>query len=420
MYDWANSAFMTTVVAAVFPIYFSRVAAAELEPVEATARFALATTIALSIVAVISPLLGALADHAGVKKRLLGTFMGLGAFATACMYFIQRGDVLLASVLFILGNIGATGSFVFYDSLLPHIADQREIDRVSTAGYALGYIGGGVLLLVNLAWIQMPERFGIADAGLATRLSFLSVAVWWLGFSIPLFRRVPEPRRGFESTELAGASPLRGALARLVNTLRELRTYRQAFLMMLAFLVYNDGIGTIIRMATTYGTEIGIPQGALITALVLVQFVGIPFAFVFGQLAGRIGAKRAIYLALTVYTGISVLGYFMRTAVHFYALAILVGMVQGGSQALSRSMFASMIPRHKSSEFFGFFGIFEKFAGIAGPAVFVFTIWATGSSRSAILSVIVFFVAGGILLTFVDVDRGRRTARDAERDVQLI
>ncbi len=420
MYDWANSAFMTTIVAAVFPIYFSRVAAGDLQPAEATGRFALATTVALSIVAVLSPFLGALADCSGSKKRLLGAFMGLGVLATACMFFIRQGDMLLALVLFILGNIGATGSFVFYDSLLPHIAAPKEIDRVSTAGYALGYVGGGLLLLVNLAWIQVPELFGIAGAGLAMRLSFLSVAVWWLGFSIPLFRRVPEPRRGLEADEEIGVRAMRAALTRLAETLRELRTYRQAFLMLMAFLVYNDGIGTIIRMATTYGTEIGIPQGALITALVLVQFVGIPFAFLFGQIASRVGPKRSIFLALVVYTGVSVLGYFMQTAAHFYALAILVGMVQGGSQALSRSMFAGMIPRHRSSEFFGFFGVFEKFGGIAGPAIFALTIWATGSSRNAILSVIFFFVAGGILLWFVDVEDGQKVARAAEQDVHYL
>ena len=346
--------------------------------------------------------------------------MGLGVLATACMFFIRQGDMLLALVLFILGNIGATGSFVFYDSLLPHIAAPKEIDRVSTAGYALGYVGGGLLLLVNLAWIQVPELFGIAGAGLAMRLSFLSVAVWWLGFSIPLFRRVPEPRRGLEADEEIGVRAMRAALTRLAETLRELRTYRQAFLMLMAFLVYNDGIGTIIRMATTYGTEIGIPQGALITALVLVQFVGIPFAFLFGQIASRVGPKRSIFLALVVYTGVSVLGYFMQTAAHFYALAILVGMVQGGSQALSRSMFAGMIPRHRSSEFFGFFGVFEKFGGIAGPAVFALTFWATGSSRNAILSVIFFFVAGGILLWFVDVEDGQKVARAAEQDVHYL
>ena len=418
MYDWANSAFMTTIVAAVFPIYFHTVAGANLDPAEASFRFAAATTIALAVVAVLSPILGAVADFSGIKKKMLALFLGLGVIATACMFFIEQGDWQLGAGLFILGNIGAAGSFVFYDSLLPHIAIHREIDRVSTAGYALGYLGGGLLLAINLAWIQRPESFGIEGQGFATRLSFLSVALWWLGFSIPLFRKVAEPARRLKADEQIGGTPFRAAFVRLGETLREIRGYKQAFLMMLAFLVYNDGIGTIIRMATTYGTEIGLAQESLITALLLVQFVGIPFTFAFGQCATRIGAKRAIFVALSVYMGISIFSYYITTALEFYILALLVGMVQGGSQALSRSMFASMIPRYKSSEFFGFFGVFEKFAGIAGPAVFAFVIWTTGSSRNAILSVIVFFIVGAALLARVDVEEGQRVARQAEARVR--
>ena len=417
MYDWANSAFVTTIVAAVFPIYFNSVAGANLDPDVAAFRFAAVTTIALAVVAVLAPILGAVADFAGIKKKMLGSFLCLGVMATACMFFIEQGDWQLGAGLFILGNIGAAGSFVFYDSLLPHIASRQEMDRVSTAGYALGYLGGGLLLAINLAWIQRPELFGIEGQGLATRLSFLSVALWWLGFSIPLFRKVAEPVRKIEADEQIRGKPFRAAFVRLGETLREIRGYKQAFLMMLAFLVYNDGIGTIIRMATTFGTEIGLPQESLITALLLAQFVGIPFAFLFGQVAVRIGARRAILTALSVYMGISVFSYYITTAGEFYFLALLVGMVQGGAQALSRSLFASMIPRHKSSEFFGFFGVFEKFAGIAGPAVFAFMILATGSSRSAILSIIVFFIVGAALLATVDVEEGQRVAREADARV---
>ena len=418
MYDWANSAFMVTIVTAVFPIYFSSVAAADLEPATASFRFAVTTTVALTFVAVLAPVLGALADFAGIKKKMLGACVGLGVVATACMYFIQQGDWVLAALLFAFANIGVTSSLVFADSLLPHIASPGELDRVSTAGYALGYLGGGLLLVVNLAWIQQPEAFGLSGAALASRLSFVSVAIWWLGFSIPLFRKVPEPARTLEADERAGQSAIRASFVRLGETLRELRGYRQAFVMLLAFLVYNDGIGTIIRMATTFGTEIGLEQGDLITAVVLVQFVGVPFAFVFGQLAARIGAKHAIFLSLVVYTVISVLAYGMTTATEFYALALLVGMVQGGSQALSRSLFASMVPRHKSAEFFGFFGVFEKFAGIVGPGVFALMIALTGSSRGAILSLITFFVVGGLLLSRVDVEEGQAAARRAEADLR--
>jgi MFS transporter, UMF1 family len=335
----------------------------------------------------------------------------------AGMFFIYRGDWILASVLFILANIGAGGSFVFYDALLPHIARDDEIDRVSTAGYALGYLGGGALLALNLAWIQKPTWFGLpsvqdlsAQGTLATRLAFLSVAVWWLVFSIPLFRRVPEPAAagGLTSDGARRVLPIRAAVDRLIETGRALRRYRQAFLLLLAFLVYNDGIGTIMRMASIYGTEIGIDRGVMIASILLVQFVGIPFAFLFGMLAGRIGAKRSIALGLAGYTGICIFGYFMSTGTHFLVLAILVGVVQGGTQALSRSLFASLIPRDKSGEFFGFFGVAEKFAGILGPATFGVINHLSGSSRGAILSIIAFFVIGGLLLTLVDIAAGKR------------
>jgi UMF1 family MFS transporter len=321
--------------------------------------------------------------------------------------------------------VGVAGSYVFYEALLPHIAAPGEIDRVSAAGYAVGYLGGGMLLALNLAWIQMPALFGLpsgdgmteSEATLPARLAFLSVAVWWALFSIPLFRKVPEPPLRIEPDERPGESPVRAAFVRLGETFRELRSYRQAFLMLLAFLIYNDGIQTIIKMATAYGTEIGIGQSALIGAILLVQFVGIPCTFLFGTVAGRIGAKRALFLGLLAYTVISILGYYMTTAAHFYILAGLVGVVQGGTQALSRSLFASMIPQHKSGEFFGFFSIFEKFAGIFGPLIFAGTIAVTGSSRNAILSVIGFFAVGAALLALVKVEEGQRAAREVEAEL---
>jgi UMF1 family MFS transporter len=421
MYDWANSAFQTTIIAAVFPIYFHRVAAAGLAPAEATSRFAWATTIAILIVAIIAPLLGAVADYAAIKKRLLAVFLAIGVIATGAMYWIEKGDWLFALVLFVIGNVGVAGSIVFYDSLLPHLVGPSDLDRVSSAGYALGYIGGGVLLAVNLAMIQKPGLFGIPDAGVATRLSLASVAVWWLVFSIPLFRRVPEPPRRIERDETPGMNPVLTGGRRLVETFHELRKYRQAFLLLLAFLLYNDGIQTIVRMATTYGSELGIDESAMILALLITQFIGVPFAFLFGALADRIGAKRAIFGGLAIYAGITVLGYYMKNATQFLALAALVGMVQGGTQALSRSLFASMIPRHKSSEFFAFFGVFERYAGSLGPAVFAWVSAHSGTSRSAILSVIAFFVLGAAILTRVDVAAGRRAvAGDLGAGSQLV
>lgn len=417
LYDCANSAFMTTVVAAVFPIYFAQVAAADLDPPTATFRFSVATTIALAAITLLSPILGAIADFAGLKKRMLAVFHALGLAATVGMFFIERGDWMLALVLFGLGNVGIYGSLVFYDSLLPHVAREGEIDRISTAGYALGYWAGGILLAINLAWIQLPQSFGFPDAGMAVRVSFLSVAVWWALFAIPLYRRVAEPTRRLKTDELPTANPVSTGFRRLRATFVEIRSYRHAFFMLVAFLVYNDGINTIIRMATIFGTEIGIASQHLIGALLLVQFLGLPFSLLFGRMATRIGTKQAIYVSLVVYTMTSVLGYFMTSAAHFYALAILVGTVQGGSQALSRSLFATMIPPHKSSELFGFFSVAEKFSGIMGPAVFAFSVGVFGSSRYAVVAVIGFFVVGGVLLRFVDVEAGQRAAKDLERGV---
>jgi MFS transporter, UMF1 family len=417
MYDWANSAMVTTIVTAIFPIYFSSVAAADLPKAEATYRYALATTLALAFIAVLAPILGAIADHAGIKKRLLGVFLVIGATAVGLMFFIERGDWLFAAILFIIANIAVNGSYVFYDAFLPHIAEPDEMDRVSTAGYALGYVGGGLLLALNLAWIMKPGMFGLpsgpdltpSQTTLPTRLAFLSVAIWWAVFSIPLFRHVREP-----AATGSGRLSLSGAFKQLIATFKELGRFKQGLLMLVAFLIYNDGIGTIIRMATIYGEELNLDRTWLIASIMIVQFVGIPFAFLFGWLAKKIGAKHCIFIGLVVYAGISLLGYNMKTGRDFLMLAMLVGVVQGGTQALSRSLFASMIPRQKSAEFFGFFAVVEKFAGIFGPAVFAQVIAATGSSRAAILSIVLFFVVGGALLYFVDVEEGQRTARAAE------
>jgi len=411
MYDWANSVFMTTVLM-VFPLFLD-VAAGDLPRSVVSARFAWATAAAIVLVGLLGPVLGALADYQGSKKTMLGLFLGIGVVSTAAMGLIGRGDFVLALVLFVIGNVGVTSTLAFYNSLLPHVAAPDEVDRVSTAGFALGYLGGGILLALNLAVIQSPQRFGLADEAAAMRLSFVSAAVWWLVFSLPLFLRVPEPARRLEAGE-SGRNPLGVAFSRLKTTIGELRGHRDAVLLLLAFLIYNDAINTIIRMATRYGKELGIPTSALITAVVMVQFVGVPFAFAFGALAGRLGAKRSIFLALAVYVAITLAAFSMRTTGEFFLICFLVGTVMGGAQALSRSLFASMIPRHKAAEMFGFFGVFDRFGGAIGSSLFGFVVLATGSSRPAILGLIAFFVVGGLLLSRVDVARGQRAAREAE------
>jgi UMF1 family MFS transporter len=405
MYDWANSAFATTVMAAVLPVYYSQVAGAELPGNTATAYWGYTTAGALLITALLAPIMGAIADYSGVKKKLLLTFAALGIFATALLYFVTTGDWLMASLFFILGNIGFAMSEVFYNSLLPHVAGPEKIDQVSTKGYALGYLGGGILLGINVLMIEL-----MSDTLLATRLSFVTVSIWWAIFTIPILRNVREPK----VKEYIGPhmNPFTGGFKRISATFKELRSYRQLFLFLVAFWIYNDGIGTIIKMAAIYGAEIGIDQTALIGALLMTQFVGIPFSFAFGRLATYIGAKNSILLGLFVYTMISIGGYFMQTALQFWILAFLVGTVQGGTQALSRSLFGSMLPKSKTGEFYGFYGMSSKFAGIAGPLVFAIVSQLAGSSRLSIISLIVFFIVGGILLSRVDEKKGIEIAQE--------
>jgi len=422
MYDWALSSVQTTVMVAVFPIFYNQVAGAEVGGAKANQWLAISNGVAIAIVAVLSPILGAIADFAAAKKRMLAQWMAVGVIACAAMALIGRGDLMLASVLFILAAIGASAVTVFYDALLPHVAAHDEVDRVSSSAYAIGYLGGGALLAINLAMIQKPAWFGLAglDPTWPVRLSLASVAVWWVAFSIPFFRRVHEPARRLEADEDVDQSPVRVALQRLKETFHELRGYKQAFLMLIAFLIYNDGVSTVAKMATAYGTELGIGRGTLISAILIVQFVGIPATFLFGILAGRIGAKPSIFLGLLVYCGVSIFGYFMQTATHFYILAGMVGLVQGGTQALSRSLFSTLIPRYKSGQFFGFYSVFSKFAGIFAPFVFAGTIGATGSSRNAILAVILFFFTGAAILAFVKVEEGERAARAAEAAMHAV
>lgn len=654
MYDWANSAFVTTVMAAVLPVYYSQVAGATLpSEAAATALWSMGLSLSLFVVAIISPILGTISDIMRGKKRFLAIFVGIGIVATGLLVLVSTGDWLLASILFILGRIGFTSANVFYDALLPHVAKEEDQDVVSTRGYAMGYLGGGLLLAINIAMIFfMPEIFENA----AIRLSLLSVAIWWGVFSIPVLTRIPEP----PVAEIAakGVNVVRASFKQIAETMGDIQQYRELFKFLVAFLIYNDGIGTIIGVATIYGAELGFGTIELILALLLVQFVGIPFSLVFGRLptkaakgrpvfltfvllnmillplvawisqgalpaditgrkpapyettatsigegfypatasglvyagdwqdtvipaedlsggsfvetinnifgdphvdttyrrsaepdalvdvpfngqkvevtystgpdhgqwavlidgdplvedgevvvidannptvrygetvtftspqqgeqvlslvntgetgpviaiasvevlegirennlgiiialvvgtnlvalgiAALIGkplytaldkvfnidetldTKRSVILALIVYAEIAVWAFFIDSTVEFWFLAWMVAIVQGGSQALSRSLYAGMSPAAKSGEFFGLFGVMEKFSAILGPILFALAGTLLGSSRPAILSLIVFFIVGIILLSRVDVAEGRRRAR--EEDAALL
>jgi UMF1 family MFS transporter len=416
MYDWANSAFATTIMAAVLPTFYSLVAGANLKPNIASAYWGYTVSIAMLTGAILAPILGAIADHTGGRKRFMGFFAITGSIASALLVMVSTGDWLLASFFYILGNISFTGSIIFNDSLLPHIAGDR-IDTVSTQGYALGYLGGGILLTINLAMIMKPGLFGIPDTGAwGARLSFLTVGVWWAIFTIPVMLNVPEPPVTIVKGEYR--NPVAAGFQRLAKTFAEVRDFKETFKMLIAFWLYNDGIGTIIVMATVFGSEIGIAQTDLIGAILAVQFLGIPFTLLFGRIARRFSPKTGILISLVLYSGIAVGGYFIQNALHFWILAVLVAMVQGGSQALSRSLYGSMIPKSKTAEFFGFYDVSSKVSGILGPFVFALVAQFTGTSRLSIVSIVFFFISGGLMLLTVNHKRGMETAVRIEREIQ--
>jgi len=393
-YDVGNSAFATTIMAAIYPVYFREVAALGLAPSVSTAYWAYAASASLFLSAFLSPLLGALADVQGSKKRLLTLFTSVGVLSTGCMAFIGPGDWLPALLLMSFGTVGFTVSIVFYDALLPTLVPAARVDMVSSQGYALGYLGGGSLLAVNFLFVALlPGTLG-------ARLSFLSAALWWGGFTIPLLLHVEEPPVK-ESRVSTHEALLRGAL-RLRGTFRDIRSYRNLFLFLVAFWFYNDGIGTIIRMAAIYGSQLGISMNHLVGALLLTQFVAIPFSLAFGGLASRIGSKRSILIGLYFYLCLTIAGIFISRPWHFWALAVAVGMVQGGTQAISRSFFASMIPPGRNAEFFGFYDVSSKFSGILGPAIFGVVTHLAGSSSLAIAILSYTFILGIILLRKVD------------------
>ncbi len=412
LYDFGNSAFATTILAAVLPTYFSQVIYKGGS--SATAVWGIITTIAMLIVAVGSPILGAISDSANAKKKFWAFFMAVGCIATAFFFFPGPGDTLFLSVVFIIANIGFTGSLVFYDAFLPHIVSRDRMDKVSAAGYAWGYIGGGILLVVNMVMIMNPGSiFGEGDPGhLGIRLSFVSVSIWWILFSLPMFKHIHEPVLNEAPKRKAGAA-IKEGFHQLAVTLGHIRQHKELFKFLIAFFLYIDGVGTIIRMATVFASDpkLGLTNhladltGGMLDmtmvmalGLLITQIVAWPMSFVFGSIGQKKGAKNTIYICIVAYTIIAILGTFMFADWNFLVLAALVGTVQGGIQAMSRSLFAHMIPKEQSGEFFGFFGIFEKFASILGPLLMSLVALLTDNVRFSVLAVIPLFIAGGLLL----------------------
>ena len=397
LYDVGNSAFATTIMAVVLPIYFESVAGAGLAAGRPTAYWGYATTVAMLLSAVTAPVIGAMADARGRRRAWLGLFAFSGAALTGALAGVGAGAWPLALLIYVGARLAFANSVVMYDSLLPHVALPARRDGLSALGFACGYLGGGLLLAAQLQVIQHPDWFGIPEGTWPTRSVFLMTGVWWALFTLPLLRGVSE--RPVAGAPVVGVpAQLRAAFARLRRTYTELRRHRQVMTFLVAFWLYNDGIGTIMSMAAIFAAEIGLDRDRTIVALLLVQFLGFPFSIAFGGIAGRIGARNAIAIGLVGYTIVCVCAWFIRTDTHFFLLAIGVSLFQGGCQALSRSLFASMIPGERSSEFFGFYNVSSKFASLLGPVIVSTVALLTGDARDGIFALILLFLGGLVLL----------------------
>ncbi len=407
LYDWANSAFATTVMAGFFPLFFKEYWADPGNPNESTFYLGMANSIASIIIAALAPFLGAIADRGTAKKKLLFLFAFLGIIMTGGLWIVAQGHWQMAALFYVLAAMGFAGGNIFYDSLLPHIASGEKVDYTSSLGFALGYIGGGLLFLLNVIMFQKPELFGIPDGATAIKYSFLTVAVWWAVFSIPIALWVKEPKI-YEPVGIGKAIGL--GWKQLSDTLRDIRHLKVVGMFLFAYWLYIDGVDTIVKMAVDYGMSLGFPSDSLIKALLMVQFIAFPAALGYNWFASKIGTKKSVLIAIGGYSAVTFLGYFMAEEWHFYILAVLIGLFQGGIQALSRSLYTRIIPKKKSAEFFGFYNMLGKFAAVIGPALMgIITLW-TGNARYGILSILSLFILGAYFLMKVNIEEGKQMA----------
>ena len=411
LYDWANSAFATTVMAGFFPVFYSAITQ-EISTEDSQFWFNVTLAAASILIAASAPVLGAVADRGGSRKKLLAFFAGLGILMTAGLAWVHAGQWWVGLLLYGLGTVGFSGANVFYDSMLVDVAEENELDLVSALGYSMGYIGGGLLFLVNVLMVQKPEWFGLSGAAGAVKASFLSVSVWWAVFSVPILLWVEETPTEDQAPPLRAIAE---GLRQLADTLKEIRAFKVLVLFLVAYWIYIDGVNTVIKTAVFFGDRIlGLEQSALITALLLTQFVAFPAALAFGALGQRIGPKPAILIGIAVYLAALVYAWrFLHDEGDFYVLAVAIGLVQGGVQSLSRSLYARLVPPSKTAEFFGFFNMVGKFATIFGPLLIAFTpkLIPGATDRDGILSLTVLFLVGGFLLSRVRVEEGMEAAQ---------
>jgi UMF1 family MFS transporter len=398
-YDWANSAYVTTVIAGFFPIFFKEYFSTNVDVTVSTAQLGFANSISSLFIVLIAPLLGAIADVGGLKKRFLFLFAYLGILMSAALSFVAEGAWEAAVFIYALGNIGFMGSNIFYDSLLPTVAEEKKVDFVSGLGFALGYLGGGILFSLNVWMLQYPAFFGLNSSIEAVKISFISVALWWMFFSLPLLFFVKETK---PIKDKGAVLIISEGYHRLAETIRKIRHLKGLTLFLVAYWLYIDGVDTIIRMAVDYGMAIGLDAKSLVMSLLIVQFVGFPATLIFAKLAENWDTKKAILLAICIYLIITFWAAFMDKIYEFYILAAMIALVQGGIQALSRSYYTKMIPDQYAAEFFGFYNFLGKTAAILGPFLIGMVALITENSRVGIASVAIFFILGGILLMRVD------------------
>ena len=415
-YDWANSAFATTIMAGFFPVFYSAITQ-ELSTESSQFWFNVTLAAASIVIAVSAPILGAVADRGGSRKKFLVFFASLGILMSGALAWVHAGQWWMGLVLYGLGTVGFSGANVYYDSMLVDVAEDEELDLVSALGYSAGYIGGGLLFMVNVLMVQKPEWFGFSGASAAVKASFLSVSVWWALFTVPLLLWVEETPTKDKASPVQA---VRQGLRQLAATFRELRSFKVLVLFLVAYWIYIDGVNTVIKTAVFFGDRIlGLEQAALITALLLTQFVAFPAALAFGKLGQRIGPKPAILIGIAVYLAALVYAWrFLQDEGDFYVLAVAIGLVQGGVQSLSRSLYARLVPPSKTAEFFGFFNMVGKFATIFGPLMIAFTpmVVPGATDRDGILSLTVLFLVGGFLLSRVQVAEGIEAARRFDQE----
>ena len=409
LYDWANSVYATTIMAGFFPIFFKEYWADPNNPNESTFYLGMANSIYAIVVAAIAPFLGAIADQGSKKKKFLIFFAFLGSIMTGGLCIVNQGYWQMAVLFYIIASIGFASANIFYDSLLPDITTEKNVDSVSSLGYGLGYFGGGLLFLLNVIMYLKPHLFGIPDGATAIRISFLTVAIWWIVFTIPLILFVSEAN---DNKSVYMGKAITMGWKQLIDTFKEIRKMRVVGLFLLGYFFYIDGVDTIVKMAVDYGMSLNFPNESLIIALLIVQFIAFPAALIYGWLAEKIGAKAGIMIGIIGYSIITFLGYFMTKVVHFYFLAVLIGLFQGGIQALSRSLYTRIIPPSKSAEFFGFYNMFGKFAAIIGPALVGTVTILYGNARVGILSILSLFILGAYFLSKVDVEEGKRIVKE--------